>query len=191
MSEDLVYRLLTDPVFLGAVGIGLLVVLVVVIVVVVKVTRAVRRMAGRNAHLLDRARAALVTGPAREAVELRGTLRAAVTETDRVMAGTDHALVSAVLADQHRELRRLAGALDAHLDALARDPDARRVGEALPEAREWTRQLCDVAGTLRDGVRRTALHGEEVRALDESTTEAAAALRAGVDYLAERVRHGR
>ncbi|MGD9526927.1 hypothetical protein [Pseudonocardia sp.] len=191
MSDELLYRLLTDPVFLAAVGVALLVVLVVALVVVVKVTHAVKRIAARNAHLLDRARAAVATGPAREAAELRGTLRASVAETDRVMAGTDHALVSAVLTDQHRELGRLAAALDTHLDALARDPDARRVTDALPEARDWTRRLCDAAATIRDGVRRTAIHDEEVRALDRSTTDAAAALRAGVDFLAERVREGR
>ncbi|MGE3284544.1 MAG: hypothetical protein AB7J32_00415 [Pseudonocardia sp.] len=191
MSDDLLYRLLTDPVFLGAVGVALLVVLALAIVLVVTVTRAVKRVAARNAHLLDRARSAVATGPAREAGELRRTLRTSVAETDRVMAGTDHALVSAVLRDQHRELDRLAAALDAHLDALARDPDVPRVTEALPEAREWTRQLCDTAATIREGVRRTAIHGEEFRALDRSTTDAAAALRAGVDFLAERVREGR
>lgn len=191
MNEDLVYRLLTDPVFLTAVGVALLVVLLVLVLAAVLVTRAVRRLAARNAHLIDRARVAVATGPAREAAELRRTLRASVAETDRVMAGTDHALVSAVLADQHRELGRLSTALDAHLDALARDPDSRRVEAALPEARQWTAQLCDAAATIRDGVRRTALHDGEVRALQESTGDAAAALRAGVDFLAERVRQGR
>jgi hypothetical protein len=196
VDDELLLQLLTDPVFLGVAGGLLLILLIVAVVVGRRLARRVRRLAGQNAHLTDRARAEvharrLPEGPARTAAQLRRRLLAAVTETDRVISGTDHALVSATLADQHRELRRLATALDAHLLGLARDPDPARVETALPEARQWTDQLCDVAGTIREGVRRTGLHGGEVTALGESTSDATAALRAGVDYLQERVHRER
>lgn len=192
MDDELIFRLLTDPVFLGVAGGLLLVLLIVAVVVGRRIVRRVRRLAGDNSHLIDRARAEIHTrrlpeGPARTAATLRQRLQAAVSETERAVTASDHALVTATLADQLGELQRLAAALDAHLLGLAREPDPARIAAALPEAQHWTDQLCDVAGTIRDGVRSTGLHGGEVSALGESTSDATAALRAGVDYLQQRV----
>lgn len=191
---QLIFALLTDPVFLAVAGVLLLILVVVVTIVTRRVVRRVRRLASDNQHLVNRARGelhrrTLPAGPARRAAALRQQLGTAVTETDRVVAAADHALVSATLAEQHRELGRLAGGLDGHLLALQRDPDAARVEAALPEAQRWTEQLCEIAGVIREEVRtsRTALTGQDVRALGEATTDGVAALRAGIDFLQTQV----
>lgn len=192
---DLIVSLLTDPVFLVVAGVLLLVLAVVVTLAVRRLWRGVRRIAGNNQHLIERARSELQTrtlpeGPARRAAELRRRLTTAVAETDRVVAGTDHALVSATLAEQHHELGRLAASLDGHLLALQREPDTARVHAALPEAEQWTDQLCDVAAEIRENVRAsaTAVTGQDVRALGESTSDGAAALRTGIEFLQSQVR---
>lgn len=192
---DLLVSLLTDPLFLAVAG-GLLLVLAVVVAFAVRrLARGVRRFAGNNRHLVDRARSELQTrtlpeGPARRAAELRRSLTAAVTETDRVVAATGHALVSATLAEQHHELGRLATSLDGHLLALQREPDTARVAAALPEAERWTEQLREVAAEIREHVRAstTALTDQDVRALGESTSDGTAALRTGIEFLQAQVR---
>lgn len=197
MDDDyeLLFRLLGEPVFLAIAG-GLLLVLTIVAVVVGRrVWRRLRRFAGANAHLVERARAELHTrtlqGPARTAAELRARLAAAVTETDRVVAAAaGHALVSATLAEQHHELGRLAAGLDRHLLGLTRDPEPARVQAALPEAQRWTEQLCEVAGDIRENVRASAAatRDSDVRALGDSTADGVAGLRAGIDFLQAQVR---
>lgn len=194
-QTDLLVSLLTDPLFLGVAG-GLVLVLAVVAAFAVRrLWRGLRRFAGNNHHLLTRARDELQTrtlpeGPARRAAELRRSLSDAVTETDRVVAATGHALVSATLAEQHHELGRLATSLDGHLLALQREPDTARVAAALPEAERWTDQLCDVAAEIREHVRASMTAGtdQDVRALGESTSDGAAALRAGIAFLQAQVR---
>lgn len=197
VQVELLVSLLTDPVFLAVAG-GLLLVLTVVLVVVARrLWRRARAFAGANAHHLERARTelrarTLPDGPQRRAVELRRRLAGTVAETDRVLAAAaGHAVVSATLTEQHRELGRLAAALDAHLRDLERDPEPARVEAALPEAAQWTEQLCEVAAELRESVRATTgLHGDDVRALGESTSDGVAALRAGMEFL-QRYRTGR
>lgn len=192
---DLLVSLLTDPLFLAVAG-GLLLVLAIVVAFTVRrLWRGLRRVAGNNQHLINRARSELQTrtlpeGPARRAAELRRSLSDAVAETDRVVAATDHGLVSATLAEQHHELGRLATSLDGHLLALQREPDTARVTEALPEAERWTDQLCEVAAEIREHVRAsmTAVTGQDVQALGESTSDGAAALRAGIEFLQTQVR---
>ncbi|MFP5071097.1 hypothetical protein ACLFMI_15720 [Pseudonocardia nantongensis] len=192
---DLLVSLLTDPLFLAVAG-GLLLVLAVVVAFAVRrLWRGLRRFAGNNQHVINRARSELQTrtlpeGPARRAVELRRRLTDAVTETDRMIAATGHALVSATLAEQHHELGRLATSLDGHLLALQREPDTARAASALPEVERWTDQLCEVAAEIREHVRASMTAGtdQDVRALGESTSDGAAALRAGIEFLQGQVR---
>jgi hypothetical protein len=193
--EDIPFDLLLgNPVAMGVVGGLLLVLLVVVVVVALRLVRRARRLAATHAHRIDRVRtavaAATLQGPQREAVELRQKLAASVTETDRLLASAAAPLVVSTLGEQHRELGRLAAALDEHLRGLQREPDADRVQAALPEARQWTEQLCEVGATLREQVRAsgTATTEADVRALGTSTSDGVAALRAGVDFLQEQVR---
>jgi hypothetical protein len=193
---DIPFDLLLDnPVALGVVGGLLLVLLVVVVVVVRRLVRRARQFAAAHAHRIDHARTAIAAatlhGPQREAVVLRQRLTASVTETDRLLAAAAGApLVASTLGEQHRELGRLAAALDEHLRGLQREPDAARVQAALPDARRWTEQLCEVGATLREQVRAsgTVTTEADVRALGASTSDGVAALRAGVDFLQAQVR---
>lgn len=193
---ELLQSLLTDPVFLAVAGVLLLVLVVVGVIVARRLVRRLRRVAGDNRHLINRARSELSVrtlpeGPGRRAAELRRRLSTAVAETDRVVAGTDHALVSAALHEQHHELGRLSTSLDAHLVALQREPDAERAKAALPEAEQWTDQLCDIAAEIREQVRAgtTALTGQDVQALGESTSDGTAAMRAGIEFLRAQVKN--
>ncbi|NMH95851.1 hypothetical protein [Pseudonocardia acidicola] len=184
----------------GSVALVLLIAaLLVGVVVVRRLVRRARGIAGAQAHRIEAARTSLQAltlpvGPQRTAAGLRRRLGVAVTATDRQLAAASaQPLVSATLADQHRELRRLAAALDEHLRGLQRDPDAVRVRAALPEAERWTDQLCDVASELRAAVRASvpAITDGDVRALSDSTSDGVAALRTGTEFLAAQVRHHR
>ncbi|WP_214369204.1 hypothetical protein [Pseudonocardia sp. H11422] len=198
-GEQLVVGLLTNPTFLAVAG-GLALALLIVTIIVVRVVwRRARSFAGAQSHRIEQARTSFQAlagpeGPQRTAARLRQRLTSAVTETDRQLAAaTAQPLVSATVAEQHHELRRLSTALDEHLRGLQRDPDAARVQAALPEAERWTDQLCGIAAELRASVRSTttALTDADVRALGESTSDGVAALRAGVEFLAAQVRHHR
>ncbi|WP_181783866.1 hypothetical protein, partial [Pseudonocardia pini] len=58
------------------------------------------------------------------------------------------------------------------------------------EASGWTDQLCEIAAELRAAVRESArvTTHEDVQALGTGTKDGVAALRAGIDFLQERVR---
>ncbi|MHA6793711.1 hypothetical protein ACVGVM_09370 [Pseudonocardia bannensis] len=198
-SAELVVQLLTNPTFLAVAGGVALVLLIVTIVVVRRVWRRARSFAGAQSHRIEQARTSFQAlagpeGPQRTAARLRQRLTAAVAETDRQLAAAAvQPLVSATVADQHRELGRLSTALDGHLRGLQRDPDGARVQAALPEAERWTEQLCEIAAELRASVRSSATvtTDADVRSLGESTSDGVAALRAGVEFLAAQVRHHR
>lgn len=186
--------LLMNPVALAIVGGVLLVAVVVVAIVLRRMWKRARSFAATHQHRIERARTELAAlrldGPRKQAVDLRRRLAEAVTATDRQLAAAPSVLVGATVEDQHRELGRLAGELDAHLRTLQEEPDAARVEAALPEATGWTDQLCAIAAELRAAVRESAqvTTHQDVQALDAGTQDGVAALRAGIDFLQERVR---
>jgi hypothetical protein len=191
--DELLEALLMNPVALAVLG-GVLLVLVIVVGFVLRgLWKRARSFAGAQQHRIERARTEIaairLSGPRREAVELRRTLAESVTATDRQLAAAPSALVGATVAEQHRELQRLAADLDAHLRTLQEEPAAARVEAALPEARGWTEQLCEIAAELRAGARESvrATTEEDVRALGTGTADGVAALRAGIDFLQSQV----
>ncbi|WP_093089129.1 hypothetical protein [Pseudonocardia oroxyli] len=196
--DELLEALLMNPGALAVLG-GVLLVLVIVVGFVLRsMWKRARTFAGTHQHRLDRARTEIAAlrlpeGPRRRAVELRRRLAESVAATDRQLGAAPSALVGATVAEQHRELRRLAADLDAHLRTLQDEPAADRVEAALPEARLWTEQLCEIAAELRTAVREAtrATTGEDVRALGTNAADGAAALRAGIDFLQSQVRHQR
>lgn len=192
--DDLLEALLLNPGALAVVG-GVLLILVIVVGFVLRgMWKRARSFAGSQQHRIERARTELaairLTGPQRQAVDLRRRLAESVTATDRQLAAAPSALVGATVAEQHRELQRLAADLDAHLRTLADEPASDRVEAALPEARGWTDQLCEIAADLRTSVREAvqATTGDDVQALGTNTTDGVAALRAGIDFLQSQVR---
>jgi hypothetical protein len=193
-SDVILESLLMNPVALAVVGGILLVAVVVLAFVLRRMWKRARTFAGTQQHRIERARTELAAlrldGPRKQAVDLRRRLAEAVTATDRQLAAAPSVLVSATVSDQHRELRRLAGELDAHLRTLQEEPAADRVEAALPEATGWTDQLCEVAAELRAGVRESAraTTHEDVRALGTGTADGVAALRAGIDFLQSQVK---
>ncbi|HXV94580.1 MAG TPA: hypothetical protein VD813_14845 [Pseudonocardia sp.] len=198
-GAEILYGLLTEPVFLAVAGGLLLVFAIVALVVLRRLYRRARTLVGSQRHLIDRARVevaarSLPAGPQREAAELRRRLGQAVTATDRQLTAAEaQPLVSATVAEQHHELKRLAATLDAHLRHLQGDPDPARVSAALPEAAAWTEQLCEVAAELRAAVRESvqATTAGDVRALGTSAADGVAGLRAGIDYLQAQIRSRR
>ncbi|GAA4542830.1 hypothetical protein [Pseudonocardia xishanensis] len=192
--DEILEAPLMNPVALAVVGGVLLVAVLVTGLVLRRMWTRARTFAGSQQHRIERARTELAAlrldGPRREAVDLRRRLAESVTATDRQLAAAPSVLVSATVEDQHRELRRLATELDAHLRTLQDEPDAARVEAALPEATGWTDQLCEIAAELRAAVRESAraTTHTDVRALDTGTKDGVAALRAGIDFLSERVR---
>ena len=194
IGGQLLEALLMNPVALAIVGGILLVAVVIVGFVLRRMWKRARSFAGSHQHRIERARTELtglrLDGPRKQAVDLRRRLAEAVTATDRQLAVAPSVLVSATVEEQHRELRRLARELDTHLRTLQEEPAVDRVEAALPEATGWTDQLCEIAAELRAAVRDSArvTTEQDVQALDTGTKDGVAALRAGIDFLSDRVR---
>lgn len=187
--DGLLEFLLIGTAIVGVLG------LLFLIVMGLLVRKVVQRGKQAVAPRLERARtefaaARLGSGPQRQAVELRRRLATAVDATNRTVgAEQSRPLVSALVLDQHRELQRLATELDGYLKTLQHEPDAAAVARALPEATDWTDQLCGVAAELREAVRDSArlTKQDDVRALGRSAFDATAGLRAGIDFLQAQV----